>query len=103
MLCSAAHDSIDVSLGGGVVRELWCVRGGVGGSRGVRQERSHAAVRERSGGPQLKAEDRGDAERRCARGTHTPMVLPQNRGGRTTGGDVALTGFLGVEIGTLME
>jgi hypothetical protein len=76
MLCSAAHDSIDVSLGGGVVRELWCVRGGVGGSRGVRQERSHAAGRKRSGGPQLKAEDRGDAEARCAEGTHTPMVLP---------------------------
>jgi hypothetical protein len=31
-----------------------------------RQERSHAAGRKRSGGPQLKAEDRGDAEARCA-------------------------------------
>jgi hypothetical protein len=97
MLCSAAHDSIhdsiDVSLGGGIVRELWCVRGGVGGSRGVRQERSHAAGRERSGGPQLKAEDRGDAEPRCAGGTHTPMVLPQNRGGRTTWATLPLRAF----------
>jgi hypothetical protein len=36
-----------VALGGGVGRELWWVRGGAGGRRGVRRERPCAAGMER--------------------------------------------------------